>query len=76
MESKVSCTKKQIGCQWAVHSVTKPYPGAIWLKTWSQLIQENKHRLQFLREKLDLNIAGEDAFIYLKKTYAEYTRGL
>lgn len=48
----------------------------IWIKTWAQLIEENKHRLEFIRDKLNYNIDREDALIYLKKTYAEYTQGL
>ena len=48
----------------------------IWIKTWSQLIQENKHRLNFIKEKLNYNIDRKDALSYLKKTYAEYTEVL
>lgn len=48
----------------------------IGVKTWSQLIRENKYRLEFIREKLNFNIDKEDALVYLRKTYAEYTQGL
>ena len=48
----------------------------IWVKTWSQLIQENKHRLNFIQEKLNYNIDKSDAVAYLKDTYAEFTKGL
>ena len=48
----------------------------IWIKTWSQLILENKHRLEFIREKLEYNIDRHDALDYLKKTYEEYTKGV
>ena len=48
----------------------------IWLKTWSQLIQENNHRLRFIRDKLNYNIDSEQALGYLKKTYAQYIEGI
>jgi hypothetical protein len=54
----------------------KPKNITIWIKTWSQLLQENKYRLGFLRDKLNYNIDREDALKYLKKTYSEYTKGL
>ena len=40
------------------------------------MIQENKHRLNFIKEKLNYNIDRKDALSYLKKTYAEYTAGV
>lgn len=48
----------------------------IWVKVWSQLIQDNKHRLQFVQNKLNYNIDSEDAIAYLRKTYTEYTQGV
>lgn len=48
----------------------------IWIKTWSQLIQENKHRLGFLRDQLNLSYDREDGLQFLKKKYAEYTEGV
>jgi hypothetical protein len=38
--------------------------------------QENKYRLEFIREKLNYNIDRDDALSYLRKTYAEYTEGI
>jgi len=58
-----------------IHKSTSP-DMVIWVKTWSQILQENKHRLQFVKQKLDYNIRAEDGLAYLKKTYAEYTKGL
>lgn len=48
----------------------------IWIKTWSELITENKHRLQFLRDKLDHNVTAESAIKYLQSTYSEYIDGV
>lgn len=48
----------------------------IWVKTWSQLIQENKHKLKFVQEKLNYNIDKEDALEHFRNAYAEYTKGL
>lgn len=59
-----------------IYKTAKSIDLAIWVKTWSQLLQENKHRLEFVRDKLNYNIDSEDALRYLKKTYAEYTQGI
>lgn len=59
-----------------IYKSTKDIDITIWVKTWSQLIRENKHRLEFIRDKLNYNIDRADALSYLKKTYAEYTQGL
>lgn len=59
-----------------IFKTTKNIDITIWIKTWSQLIRENKHKFEFVREKLNYNIDTEDALKYLKKTYAEYTQGL
>lgn len=48
----------------------------IWVKTWSELIQENKHRLGFLRDQLNISYDREDGLSFLKKKYAEYTEGV
>ncbi|MFI3188843.1 hypothetical protein BCS42_14875 [Crenothrix sp. D3] len=48
----------------------------IWIKTWSEVIRENKHRLEFIRNQLDYNIEREDAVTHLKEKYAEFTKGI
>lgn len=58
-----------------IYKSAKPIDLTIWVKTWSQLLRENKYRLEFIREKLNYNIDREDALSYLKKTYAELTEG-
>jgi len=55
---------------------TKNMDVTVWLKTWSQLLRENDHRLQFIRGKLNYNIDSEQALRHLKKTYAQYIEGI
>ena len=59
-----------------IYKSTKDIDITIWIKTWSQLLQENKYRLEFIRDRLNYNIDKADALSYLKRTYAEYTQGL
>lgn len=46
----------------------------IYVKTWGSLIQECKHRLEFVRKQLDLNIDKTDGLKYLQESYSEYTK--
>jgi len=46
----------------------------IYVKTWGALIQECKHRLEFVRKQLDLNIDRSDGLKYLQESYSEYTK--
>ncbi len=48
----------------------------IWVKTWSEVIEECKHRMEFLKNHLDYNIDANDGLKYLKEKYAEYTKGV
>lgn len=48
----------------------------IWVKTWSEVINECKHRMEFLKNHLDYNIDANEGLKYLKEKYAEYTRGV
>ncbi|WP_252177160.1 ATP-binding protein [Endozoicomonas sp. 4G] len=60
----------------AIYKTSKNLNITIWLKTWSQLIAENKHRLEFIREKLNYNIDRQSAVRHLKSTYSEYIEGI
>ena len=55
-----------------IYKTSKKVDITIWVKTWSELFADNKHRLDFLRNKLDFNVDKEDAIEYLKNTYAKY----
>lgn len=46
------------------------------VKTWSQLIQECKHRLEFIQKQLNINVDASDGLGYLKDKYSKYTEGL
>jgi hypothetical protein len=59
-----------------IYKANKKINLTIWVKTWSQLIQEAKHRLEFVKEKLNYNIDKAEALKYLKETYSEFTKGL
>tara|TARA_R110001583_G_scaffold195405_1_gene372881 strand:- start:1827 stop:3800 length:1974 start_codon:yes stop_codon:yes gene_type:complete len=48
----------------------------IWVKTWAELINECKHRLEFIRAQLDLNVDSSNGLEFLRKHYVEYTQGL
>lgn len=48
----------------------------VWVKTWSQVIRENKYRLEFVREKLNYEIDQNDALQHLRDTYSQYTKGV
>jgi hypothetical protein len=46
----------------------------IYVKTWGELIQECKHRLEFVRDQLNINIDKTDGLKYLQESYSEYTK--
>lgn len=48
----------------------------IVVKTWSEIFQECKHRIQFIKDKLDLNIGSEQGLEHLRDKYSEYTKGV
>ncbi|MEM1112905.1 MAG: ATP-binding protein [Pseudomonadota bacterium] len=56
--------------------ITEDINITVWIKTWSELISENKHRLKFLRDKLNYNVDKENAVKHLKATYSEYIEGV
>lgn len=59
-----------------IYKTSKKQNITIWVKTWSQLIAENKHRLEFIRDKLNYNVDEESAMDHLKATYSEYIEGV
>ncbi|WDH54166.1 ATP-binding protein [Pseudomonas chlororaphis] len=48
----------------------------IWVKTWSQVIQECKHRLEFVRKQLNITLDSSSGLDYLREKYSEYTQGV
>jgi hypothetical protein len=48
----------------------------IWVKTWSQLIHENKSRLKIFQKELNRTADRDASLGYLKKTYARILQGI
>jgi hypothetical protein len=48
----------------------------IWVKTWSQLIHENKSRLKIFQKELNHSADRDASLGYLKKTYARILQGV
>jgi hypothetical protein len=44
----------------------------IKVKTWSEIIAENKHRYNFVKAHLDLSISNADGLRYLQEKYSNY----
>lgn len=44
----------------------------VWAKTWGQIIQDCKGRLNFFKEKLDYEASRASALTYLKKAHEKY----
>lgn len=48
----------------------------VGIKTWGQVIEENKARLQFFQEKLEHQVDDEDALKYLQERYRRFLAGV
>lgn len=44
----------------------------IWLKTWSEIIDDAKHRLKFFEKSLNYAASSDSALSYLRETHAKY----
>lgn len=44
----------------------------IWVKSWSQVIDACKRRLQFFQDKLNYQPDRDSSLAHLRKTYAKY----
>ena len=45
---------------------------SIWVKTWGQLVNECKSRMQFVEEKLNYNPDRDSSLAHLNRTYQKY----
>jgi hypothetical protein len=43
----------------------------IWVKTWSQILNDSKARLQLFQKELNYNADRDDSLSFLQKTYAK-----
>lgn len=48
----------------------------IAIKTWGQVIEDNKVRLQFFQEKLNHQVDSQTALSYLKEKYRDFLSGI
>lgn len=48
----------------------------IYVKTWSQVLNENRARLQFFKEKLDYQADRASSLKYLREQYARFLEGV
>lgn len=48
----------------------------IWVKTWSQVISENRARLKFFADQLSYTPSRDSSLAYLKETYSKYLSDL
>jgi hypothetical protein len=49
---------------------------AVYVKTWAQLLDENRARLQFLQEHLESQPVKKEALRFLRERHAEYLDGI
>jgi hypothetical protein len=51
----------------------EPAPDArIWVRTWAEIVSDCKHRLKFIRDKLEYDPDADEAVAYLRRTYPDY----
>lgn len=49
---------------------------SIWVKTWAQVLHENRSRLQFFQEKLEYQVDKGTALKHLQEHYARFLEGV
>ena len=49
---------------------------SIWVKTWGQILDENRARLQFFQERLEYQADKGASLEYLQERYAEFLKGV
>jgi Histidine kinase-, DNA gyrase B-, and HSP90-like ATPase len=54
--------------------VSRPLDGrvTIWVKTWSQILDDCEHRLKFVKEKLDYRSSRDAGVEYLRQQHEKY----
>ncbi|MCX4236297.1 ATP-binding protein [Streptomyces ortus] len=62
--------EKPRGCAWDLSEGEASI--RVWVKTWSDLIEESKGRLQYFREHFDHDPSVEQAMEYLRHVHAQY----
>jgi hypothetical protein len=49
---------------------------SIWIKTWAQVLDENRARLQFFQERLEYQADKDTSIQYLQEHYAKFLQGV
>lgn len=49
---------------------------SIYAKTWGQVLEENRARLKFFQDKLEVQVDRDESLAYLQKRYAAYLEGV
>jgi hypothetical protein len=49
---------------------------SIWVKTWAQVLEENRARLQFFQEKLEYEADKGRSLEHLREHYAKFLQGV
>ncbi|WP_175862282.1 ATP-binding protein [Burkholderia cepacia] len=49
---------------------------SIYAKTWGQVLEENRARLKFFQDKLEVQVNRDESLAYLQKRYAAYLEGV
>lgn len=49
---------------------------SIYVKTWAQVLDDNRARLQFFQERLDFQADRDESLKYLQERHAEYLEGV
>ena len=49
---------------------------SVGIKTWGQIIEENKARLQFFQEKLEHQVDDDTALKHLQEKYQKFLTGV
>ncbi len=49
---------------------------SIWIKTWAQVLDENRARLQFFKERLEFEADKGDSIQHLQERYAKFLKGV
>jgi len=62
----VSQTNRPRGVLYEEQNIT------IWVKSWSQIIEDCKRRLKFFQDKLNYQPDRDSSLAHLRKTYAKY----
>lgn len=48
----------------------------VWAKTWSQILRENRFRLEFIRNRLNYEIDHNDGLQHLRENYSQFLKGV